>query len=425
MKKVLIITYYWPPAGGPGVQRWLKLSKYLQEYDAEVHVLSVEPSMATYPLRDESLAGEIGERVTVHYSKTRELFSLYKKTSGRKEVPFSGFANESDKPGPRQKLARFVRGNFFLPDARKAWNRFAVAKASEIIREHTISTIITTSPPHSTQLIGLHLKKKLKVNWIADFRDPWTDIYYYDKMYPTALARSIDRKWERSVLENADTVITVSNDVKRLFLEKSDRLNSEKFKIVPNGFDPADFAGLNKVRNTGKFTILYAGTLTDQYPLEGFLKSLENSELSDKVELKFIGRQDENSMKLLSEYSKKLNIIRGEYIPKSELNQELINSDALLLIIPDIGNNKGILTGKLFDYLGAGKPILCIGPKDGDAAEIIDQASAGHTFSYENFEELNNVLRSWMSNENVASKSAIIQNYSRSKQAKEIANLLS
>ena len=405
------------------MQRWLKLSKYLQD-SCDVHVLTVNPSLATYPLNDESLLKEVGNNYKVHYSKTHELFKIYRKATSRDEVPFSGFANESDKPGIRQKLARFARGNFFLPDARKAWNRFAIIKALEIIQKHDISTIITTSPPHSTQLIGLRLQSKLNVKWIADFRDPWTDIYYYHKFYPTGIAKNIDRILERRVLEHADKVITVSDDLKSLLLRKSSKLDSGKFKVIPNGFDPADFEGLTTSGTKGKYTMLYAGTLTDQYPVEAFLRSLQSSEFSRQLTLKFIGRQDEKSQNLLRRFSSVLDILVTDYIPKSELNSELINADILLLVIPDIENNKGILTGKLFDYLGAGKPILGIGPTDGDAARILEAASAGRVFSYLDFEGLEGVLHHWLTQNQFSPDGTKIQQYSRKLQAGDIARLL-
>ncbi len=425
MKKVLVITYYWPPAGGPGVQRWLKLTKYLAELQVEVHVLTVRPENATYPLRDTSLLGEVNQKVRVHATATRELFSLYKRASGRKEVPFSGFANESDRPGPRQKLSRFIRGNFFLPDARKSWNRYAYAEAARIIKKEGISTVITTSPPHSTQLIGLKLKRELGLRWIADFRDPWTDIYYYKKFYPTALAKKIDRKWERQVLEGADEVITVSADLKRLFLEKSSHLKTEHFHVIPNGFDPDDFRGTVEKDASQPFTILYAGTLTDQYPIEAFLIQLRQSHIKTKVRLRFIGRRDEKSQKTLMNFDGDLAIEMEDYIPKDRLNIELLRSDALLLVIPDIENNKGILTGKLFDYIGAKKPIIAIGPPLGDAGELIKQCEAGAMFGYDDYTGLENLLTEWLTKpENFKPAIEVVNSFSRQKQAQQIVSLI-
>ncbi|MBL7970684.1 MAG: glycosyl transferase, partial [Prolixibacteraceae bacterium] len=154
MKRVLIITYYWPPSGGAGVQRWLKFAKYLPEFGWQPVILTVDPKYASYPQRDESLLAEIDDRCLVYTTRSFELYDLYKLISGKKEVPYGGFANES-KGGLLQPVFKFLRGNFLLPDPRKGWNKFALKKAVELIRQFNIDTVITTSPPHSTQLIGL------------------------------------------------------------------------------------------------------------------------------------------------------------------------------------------------------------------------------------------------------------------------------
>ncbi|MBA7559552.1 hypothetical protein ES708_01167 [subsurface metagenome] len=187
-KKVLIITYYWPPSGGAGVQRWLKFVKYLPEFNIQPYVLSVNPKYASFPLLDKSLEKEVPESVQVFKTKSREPFSFYKKVTGESEIPYAGFVNQGN-PGFLNKIARAIRGNLFIPDARVGWNKFALKKALEIIQKYEIDTLITTSPPHSTQLIGLKLKNKTGVNWIADLRDPWTDIYYYKQMYHTIWAK--------------------------------------------------------------------------------------------------------------------------------------------------------------------------------------------------------------------------------------------
>jgi len=212
MKKVLIITYYWPPSGGGGVQRWVKFVKYLPKYQIEPIVLTVSPDCASYALIDSSLSQEVEPTVQVFYAKSREPFNFYKKLTAKKEIPFGGFANE-DSPGFLQKVARFIRGNFFIPDARIGWNSFAYEQAEKLIKEFGITTVITSSPPHSTQLIGLKLKRKLGIHWIADLRDPWTDIYYYNKMFHSPMAKRIDRKKELEVLQNADNIVVVSNSI--------------------------------------------------------------------------------------------------------------------------------------------------------------------------------------------------------------------
>ena len=178
MKKVLIISYYFPPSGGAGVQRWLKMLKYLPQYGVEPIVLTVDEKYASYPQVDKSLLDEIPSWLKIYKTKTREVLSLYKSVSPTKEIPYSGFANEP-KPTFLQKMARFVRGNFFLPDPRKGWNRYAYQVACQIIEKEAVDAVITTSPPHSTQLLGIKLKKRFpNLTWLADLRDPWTDIYY-------------------------------------------------------------------------------------------------------------------------------------------------------------------------------------------------------------------------------------------------------
>jgi hypothetical protein len=183
MKKVLIITYYWPPSGGAGVQRWLKFAKYLPEYGWEPIILTIDPAYAAYPVTDDSLISEIPSTVKVFTTPAVDYFSIYKKDKSR--IPTAGFANSRENT-VKDKILRFIRGNFFIPDPRKGWNGFAFKKACEIIETEGIKHVITTSPPHSTQLIGTKIKRKYpEIKWIADLRDPWTDIYYYDQFYPT------------------------------------------------------------------------------------------------------------------------------------------------------------------------------------------------------------------------------------------------
>ena len=187
MKKVLVITYYWPPSGGAGVQRWVKFIKYFKDQNINPFIISVDPDFASYPLIDNSLKNDIPDNTNVYLTKTNEPYSLYKKINNN-QTPYAGFANEG-RPNFFQKIARFIRGNFFIPDSRKGWNNFAYKKAVEILEKENIDTVITTSPPHSTQLIGLKLKETQNIKWIADLRDPWTDIYYYKSMLHTKWAK--------------------------------------------------------------------------------------------------------------------------------------------------------------------------------------------------------------------------------------------
>lgn len=383
-KKVLIITYYWPPSGGPGVQRWLKFAKYLPDNNIEPIIICPHPDKAEYPIRDESLYTDVSKDLEVHHTDNRSFYSSYKKFTKAKTAPYSGFANDAN-PSFKQKLSRFVRGNFFLPDSRKGWNQFAYAKAAELIKKYNIETVITTSPPHSTQLIGLKLKKHFGIKWIADMRDPWTDIYYYNNFYPTKLAKKIDKAFEKKVLENADYVISVSEFIKKQFAEKSNKIAKDKIIVIPNGYDKSDFPCIKEDKES-LFTISYTGTLAANYDITTFIKVLKN--FPHNYQLKFVGKVDANVQKHIQNELKEKAIFKG-FVPHSESIKTLLTSDILLLVIPLIKDNEGILTGKLFEYIGSGKKILCLGPKHGDAAKIIENAEAGITCNYCDTEDIN------------------------------------
>lgn len=381
--KVLIITYYWPPSGGAGVQRWLKFVKYLPEFGWEPVVLTVDPEKASYGQKDESLGNEIREGVKVHYTSTFELYSVYQRFSSKKEIPYGGFSNEGN-ISLFQRFSRFVRGNFFLPDPRKGWNRFAYKKAKELIRKYGIDTVITTSPPHSTQLVGLKLKKHLGINWVADLRDPWTDIYYYNEFNHTLLARWMDRRSERKVLTGADQLITVSPALKRLFLAKAKGIFEDKIAVIPNGYDEDDFPEKAEHLDPGRFVISYTGTIVESYDLSGFIlaiKSLPES-FRNKVLLRFVGNVPETIVNQFRQAGLEKNLDLVGYVAHKQSVEYLFASDILLLVIPNVSLNEGIITGKLFEYLAAKKPILFIGPIHGDAAKIVLECEAGVVFDY-------------------------------------------
>ena len=427
MKKVLLITYYFPPSGGAGVQRWLKAIKYLPEYGVETIVLTVDPAVASYPQVDESLCKEVPDFVKVYKTKTKEILSIYKKVSPQKQVPYGGFANEPN-PTMLQKISRFIRGNFFLPDPRRGWNKYALKKAKEIIENEGITTIITTSPPHSTQLIGLELKKQYpNINWIADLRDPWTDIYYNQDLYPTRWAKKRNLRYERSVLLSADQIITVSEECKRLFAEKAPV--TDKIIVVPNGYDEKDFINSTIKNKKEKITpnsslfpnghqhvltphyLTYVGVMAPQYdllPLKAIVSGRKD------ILLRFVGVVSENIKLEIESWGVQTEFI--SYVNHHKAIEYMQASDALLLFIPNVANNEGILTGKLFEYLAAGRKILLFGPKNGDAMRLINECEAGECYS-ENF-SLNDFLdMPYLGNDNY-------KNYSRKALAGKIASLL-
>ncbi|MEC8458607.1 MAG: glycosyltransferase [Bacteroidota bacterium] len=418
--KLGIITYYWPPAGGPGVQRWLKLSKYLARDGIELFIVTVDAYKATYPLRDEGLYSDVVDGVTVVRTNTNEKFGAYKKFTGKKKVPFSGFSGENSKVGFIQKVARFVRGNFFVPDARKGWNSHAYKAAAKIIEEQHVQHWITTSPPHSTQLVGLRLKKNYGVNWTADFRDPWTDIYYYRKFYPTAITRAYERSLERKVFTSCDQLISVSTAWSQSYIAKGAQPES-KVHTITNGFDKEDFQRHETTRPE-VFTITYAGTLAAQYPVVEFVKALNC--IGFRINLKVIGSWDGLSKERFEKCKSHIQLEFIDYVPKQKLNSMMMSSHLSLFLLPEVDSAKGHVPGKLFDYMGAGNPILGLGPIQGDAAKIIRSVNAGDIFSYENTQGIVDFIKAHKEN-CPRLDSALTHKYERSLQAKAVLQAIS
>ena len=420
MKKVLILTYYWPPGSGAGVQRWLKFSSYLPEFGWSPVILTVDPDYAVYPALDSSLENNLPAQIKIHKTKATDWFRLYSRDKSK--VPSAGFAKNKDNSF-KGKILRFIRGNMFIPDPRKGWNKYAFKKAVEIIENENISHIITTSPPHSTQLIGLNLKKKFPdIKWIADLRDPWTDIYYYNQFYPTLISRLIDSALEIKVLKSSDQIITVGNSLKDLFASKSPGIE-EKIEVITNGYDEEDFKGAINI-NPDKFTISYIGTLSDAYPVNGFLSALEKfrDEGSDFL-FRLVGTVSSVQKEKITE---KPGIEKVEFLPyvnHHEAINYMMSSNILLLIIPDHHSNKSILTGKLFEYLASGKRVLCLGPVDGDAAEILEHYHSGKCFFYNDTVGIENFIRTTMANPPDTGKTIPVE-FSRRFLTKQLASLL-
>ncbi len=429
MKRVLIVTYYWPPSGGAGVQRWVKLSKYFAKQGVIPYVVTVDPSRASYALLDPTLQDDVDPAVKIFTTSTREPYGMYKALMRKKDIPFGGFANEEKKQTFSQKLMRFVRGNLFLPDARVGWNSFAYKACCALIENEKIDAVITTSPPHSTQLVGLKLKRKYNLPWLADLRDPWTGIYYYDKLYLTAFSRARDARMERNVLENADAVVVVSQDIRRNLLAKSGKLDAEKFHVIPNGFDADDFAQVQPEPETEGFVVSYTGTLTGDYRLEGFLHAVKKL-LSKNAPLRLhiTGSMPINIKETIEAAAPGKTRFRA-HVSHHEAIAQMKAADVLLLVIPDAKGNKGILTGKLFEYLASQRPILCIGPVDGDAADIIRSCDAGDAFDYTQGEAiyafLEKQLEEWKaSGKTSGGDAAKVNTFSREAQAAEVLRVL-
>jgi glycosyltransferase involved in cell wall biosynthesis len=421
MEKLLILTYYWPPSGGPGVQRWLKFAGYLKKAGYEPVIITVDPQQATYPLQDASLQEEIPHDLIVYQTPTREPYALYKKLTGRKQVPYSGFSNESGK-GFVSVLSRFIRGNLFIPDARRGWNSFAVKKAGELISKNHIRIIITTGPPHSTHLAGLALKKKFPdLMWIADFRDLWTDIFYYAKMLHLPFVKALDRKLEKEVLLHADRIVSVSHFFRKNLLEKAGNNQDEKFTVIHNGYDAADFHDLYPAEQDSRqeLKIVYTGTIGDDYDMSGFVAALEVFGKTRNFSLHFTGNIAQLWKEAFEEKFRERLFIYPHTNHKGAILQ-MLSADLLLLIIPRMEQNEGIVPAKVFEYMAAGKRILSLGPVEGDVPSILKNAKAGQQFNYDDATGILNFLlddQQWEPDWNA------IENFSREKLTEKLIRL--
>ena len=417
---VLIITYYWPPSGGAGVQRWLKFSKYLPETGWEPVILTVDTEYAVYPFIDSSLNEDVPANLKVYRTKALNWFRIYAKDKSR--IPSAGFARNDDKT-LKGRISRFIRGNFFIPDPRRGWNRYAFKKASVIIKDFDIKHIITTGPPHSTHLIGLRLKRKHpKIRWIADLRDPWTGIYYNRKFYRTAFARWLDNRYEKNVLTESDFLITVGQSCKEAYCRLVKGIEN-KFSIIENGYDPEDFSGLMPEKPE-KPVLTYAGTISDAYPVEGLTAALKNlADENIRYNFRFVGTVP---CRVRDSLVKELPGSPPEFISYLEHRKALelmMKSSVLVLIIPDHETNKSIITGKLFEYMATGRPVMCLGPADGDAAGILEKTCTGKTFGYNDIKGITDFLRRAVDTEcNVNLKE--VMEYTRIKLTRKITGVL-
>ncbi len=395
MKKVLIITYYWPPSGGAGVQRWLKFTKYLRDYDWEPIIYT--PENPESPNNDASLEKDLPKNLTVIKTKIWEPYNFYKVFIGQKrdQKVNAAFLTESKKPKKFEKIAVWIRGNFFIPDARKFWVKPSIQYLQNQLKNNPVDAVISTGPPHSMHLIALGLKRKLNIPWMADFRDPWTNIDFYSKLMLTSFADHKHKRLELEVLKEADIITCVGktwlNELEELY-KNGGGINSNKFRFISNGYDPDDYSD-EKVEADKKFSIVYIGTL-DKSRNPGILwKTLaeivkKNPEFANDLQLKLVGKTDIAVTEDIENNGLKPYMEKIAYLTHAEVTQVQKKSQVLLLLINNTPNAMGITTGKLFEYFAAKRPILCIGPKGGDADLILKETKGGLISGYEDSQTL-------------------------------------
>ncbi len=424
-KKLLIITYYWPPAGGPGVQRWLKFVKYLPDFSIQPIVYI--PQNPTYPIIDKDLISEVSNQAIILKNNIFEPYQLagFLSKKDTKKIS-SGIIPAKKKQSLAEKMMLWIRGNLFIPDARKYWVKPSVKYLKKYIQENNIDTIVTSGPPHSLHLIGLQLKKEIGVKWFADFRDPWTTIGYHKALKLSSYANKKHKALEHQVLNAANTIIVTSKTTKTEF----QAITNKPIEVITNGYDVEN---VSKQTLDNKFTIAHIGSfLSNRNPkiLWEVLQELvnENSAFSEKFELKLIGKVSQEILDSLASFNLTNHTQNMGYVSHKVAVEHQRKSQVLLLIEIDSKETKSIIPGKLFEYMVSERPIIGIGPKDSDFEEIITSTNTGVFFTYQEKEKLRTTILNYFNlyqQNNLNVFPVGLQNYSRKNLTKQLAELVS
>ncbi len=427
-KKILIITYYWPPAGGPGVQRWLKFAKYLPEFGWDPVIYT--PANPSYPLLDESLLKDIPQNIEIVKTRIWEPYQLAEKLNKSNKKFKAGQFDVGKNQSWKSKLSIWVRGNFFIPDARVFWVKPSIKFLEQYLKENKIDVVVTSGPPHSLHMIGLGLKKKFpNLKWIADFRDPWTEISYYKHLKLTKSSDRKHRQLESAVFKNADITLATSYTDADNF-----RKAGANAVCITNGFDESDASAPHSMTEdkSKNFTLSYIGVLEQLRNPENLWKVLdelirENKEFADAFTLKFAGRVDDKILQSIESSALKEHILNLGYIPHDKAVEEMANSSLLLITNFPNKSSKGIIPGKIFEYLATGKQIISFGPDEADVSRILSETGAGKHFSYENSQTVKEFILSkfelWKHG-NLLDNTQNIEQFSRKNLTEKLAEIL-
>ena len=426
--KIVIITYYFPPAGGPGVQRWLKFVKYLPDFDIQPIVYI--PENPTYPIVDENLVQEISEKAIILKHKIFEPYQIASFFSKNKTKKISsGIIPNQKKQTFLEKCLLWVRGNLFIPDARIFWVKPSVKYLEKYIQENQIQTIITSGPPHSLHLIGLELKQKLNLTWIADFRDPWTTIGYHKALKLSNYASKKHKNSEKNVLNLADKIIVTSKSTKQEFQV----ITNKPIEVITNGFDiETSFAKTKNIVLDSKFSLAHIGSfLSDRNP-EILWKTLselvlEIPDFAKNLEIKLIGKVSQEVLDAISLFKLNEFVNNLGYLSHKVAIENQQKSQVLLLIEIDSEETKSIIPGKLFEYMVSERPIIGIGPKNSDFQEILVNTNSGLFFEYSEKEKLKKAILDYYNlylDKNLKSNAINLEQYSRKNLTRKLVEFL-
>jgi glycosyltransferase involved in cell wall biosynthesis len=389
MIKVLLISYYWPPAGGGGVQRWLKMSKYFHNMDIDLHVYT--PLDGEFPGYDESLLKEVHPSIKMIKTPIWEPYKLFKIFTRKKDKNIYNAFISDGKQSVTERISVFIRGNIFIPDAKCFWIKPSIKYLHKYLIENPIDIIISTGPPHSMHLIADGLKAKHPhIKWIADFRDPWTMIDFYDKLKLTKWADKMHHKLEQRVLQHADSIVTISPSCATDLASLAHR----KIEVINNGYDPEDFKNPLSESLANTFQLTHVGSMnSDRNPavlwsVLANLKTKIGPDFDKNLSLVLIGNVDGSILQAIDKHGLTSHLT---HIPKLNHDEAIIKmrtSQVLLLPINNIPQQNGILPGKMYEYMGAGRPIIAFGLSESDAAKILEETGSGKLFAYDDENEL-------------------------------------
>ena len=394
LKKVLVITYYWPPSGGGGVQRWLKFIKYLPDFGWEPIVFT--PENPDFSLQDNTLQKDVSPDLEVIRFPIWEPFGVYKKLfkSSGKTVK-QGIVIEKSKLTFGDRISIWIRANLFIPDPRVFWVKPSAKFLESVIHDNDIGLVITTGPPHSMHLIGKRLKKTTGVKWIADFRDPWSDWDVLEKMKISSLAHSVHKYLERKVMKHCDLVLTVSNRLANSFIEKQHSLNVQ---VVNNGVDEDDFILPEPSSKDLKFRIVHMGLLNEIRNPTQLWRALEElcieeDGFKEQLEVVLAGMVSDSILDQIKESKQlKQSLTYMDYLPHKEVFDQYNSASVLLLLLNQSENAKWILPGKMYEYMFTGKPILTLGDTESDVQDLLKECDAGEVFDFDDKEKIKSFL---------------------------------
>ncbi|WP_417443972.1 glycosyltransferase [Joostella sp.] len=423
MKKVLIICYYWPPAGGPGVQRWLNFVKYLPEFGVEPIVFV--PENPDYPMEDASFLSEVPKDIKIIKQPIFEPYKLASFLSSKKTKQISKGIITTKKQTFSEKFLLWIRGNFFIPDARIFWVKPSVSYLKDYIKKEKIKTVITTGPPHSVHLIGMNLKEQLDFKWITDFRDPWTNIGYHSELKLSKRASQKHKELEAKVLNRADHVVTTSFTTKKEF----EAITKKPIEVITNGF-VANKVAVKSLDN--KFTISHIGSLLSGRNPENLWSVIEellaeNIGFKEDFNLQLAGAISDDVLASIKERVPSENLSVLGYVSHNDAIKLQRSAQVLLLIEIDAKKTRGIIPGKLFEYFAAERPILALGPEKWDVEQLLDKTNAGLYFNYGERDKLKTAILSLYKaykNDNLYVNSVGIDEYHRKSLTEQLAGII-